>query len=96
MEEKKLSRFTSKESIQKRLKLIEGQIKGIQNMVEDERYCVDILTQIAAVRSAIDKVGSIILENHIKGCVTDEITNPNADSEVVIEELMDIIRRFSK
>lgn len=96
MAEKKLSQYNSKESLQRRLRLIEGQIKGIQNMVEDERYCVDILTQIAAVRSAIDKVGTIILENHIKGCVRAEISNSNEDSESIIEELMDIIRRFSK
>ena len=56
-----------------RLKRIEGQVKGIQKMVEDDRYCVDILVQISAIRSAIDNVGTMILENHIKGCVSNDI-----------------------
>ena len=55
-----------KDILIKRLNRIEGQVKGIQKMVEEERYCIDILTQISAIRSAINKVGSIILENHIK------------------------------
>ena len=58
-----------KDMLIKRLNRIEGQVKGIQKMVDEERYCIDILTQISAIRSAINKVGSIILENHIMGCV---------------------------
>ena len=52
-----------KDMLIKRLNRIEGQVKGIQKMVDEERYCIDILTQISAIRSAINKVGSIILEN---------------------------------
>ncbi|MEF9991016.1 MAG: metal-sensitive transcriptional regulator, partial [Peptostreptococcaceae bacterium] len=62
MEDKKLSNNNDKEALQRRLKRIEGQVKGIQKMLEDERYCVDILIQISAIRSAINKVGTIILE----------------------------------
>ena len=54
-----------KDMLIKRLNRIEGQVKGIQKMVDEERYCIDILTQISAIRSAINKVGSIILDNHI-------------------------------
>lgn len=83
-----------KEVLIKRLKRIEGQVKGIQNMVEEERYCVDILTQISAVRSAVNKVGTIILENHMKGCVTESIKEGN--SEDMIQELMATINKFVK
>ena len=83
-----------KDLLMKRLNWIEGQVKGIQKMVEDERYCIDILTQISAVRSAINKVGSIILENHIKGCVVNSIKEDN--SEESIAELMRTIDKFTK
>jgi len=94
--DKKLSSNNDKEALVKRLKRIEGQVKGIQNMVEEERYCVDILVQISAIRSAINKVGSIILENHIKGCVTNSIKSEDIDSEHTIQELMDTINKFTK
>jgi len=94
--DKKLSSNNDKEALVKRLKRIEGQVKGIQNMVEEERYCVDILVQISAIRSAINKVGSIILENHIKGCVTNSIKSEDIDSEHTIQELMDTMNKFTK
>ena len=91
---KRLSKNNDKDAIIKRLKRIEGQVKGIQKMVEEERYCVDILTQISAIRSAINKVGSIILENHMKGCVSQSIKQ--GDSEEMIDELMKTIDKFVK
>lgn len=92
--EKKLAKTNDKDALIKRLKRIEGQVKGVQKMVEDERYCVDILIQISAIRSAINKVGTIILENHMKGCVTDSIKE--GDSEELINELMNTINKFIK
>lgn len=86
----------SKESITKRLNRIEGQVKGIQKMVEEDRYCVDVLVQIAAIRSAIDKVGSIILENHVRGCVANSIKDNKEQTEVMVDELMDTILKFMK
>lgn len=83
-----------KDMLIKRLNRIEGQVKGIQKMVEEERYCIDILTQISAIRSAINKVGSIILENHIKGCVANSIKEDN--SEESIAEIMKTIDKFTK
>ncbi|WP_122639170.1 metal-sensitive transcriptional regulator [Romboutsia sp. Marseille-P6047] len=95
--EKKLAQGNDKEALIKRLKRIEGQVKGIQKMVEDERYCVDILVQVSAIRSAINKVGSIILENHIKGCVTNSLKNDDTElTEETIQELMDTISKFTK
>lgn len=95
--EKKLSSNNDKELLIKRLNRIEGQVKGIQKMVEEERYCVDILVQISAIRSAINKVGNIILENHIKGCVSNSIKNEEVEkSEELISELMETINKFTK
>lgn len=95
--EDKLQASNNKDALIKRLKRIEGQVKGIQRMVEDERYCVDILVQISAIRSAINKVGSIILENHIKGCVADSIKNDDLEiTDKKIQELMDTISKFTK
>jgi DNA-binding FrmR family transcriptional regulator len=86
----------NKESITKRLNRIEGQVKGIQKMVEEDRYCVDVLVQIAAIRSAIDKVGSIILENHVRGCVANSIKDNQEQTDVMVDELMDTILKFMK
>lgn len=81
-----------KGNLLKRLRRIEGQVRGIQRMVEQDKYCVDILVQIAAVRSALDKVGLILLENHTRGCVARAIKNDDADA--AIAELTDVMRRF--
>ena len=95
--DKKLASTNDKDLIIKRLNRIEGQVKGTQKMVEDERYCVDILVQISAIRSAINKVGNIILENHIKGCVANSIKEGNVEkSDELISELMQTINKFTK
>lgn len=83
-----------KEKIISRLKRIEGQIRGIQRMVEEEKYCVDVFVQISSVLAATQKVGMIILENHIKGCVKDAVAS--GDGDYSIKELMEVIQRFSK
>ncbi len=97
MSEKKLAKGNDKAALNRRLKRIEGQVKGIQKMIEDDRYCVDILVQISAIRSAIDNVGTIILENHIKGCVSNDLKYGDEEqSEAAIKELMDTIKKFTK
>lgn len=83
-----------KGDIIKRLNRIEGQIKGIQRMIEEDKYCVDILTQIAAVRAAINKVGGMVLQNYSKTCMQDAIYAEN--KEKVMEELIDTIQKFLK
>lgn len=97
MSEKKLAKTNDKEALNRRLKRIEGQVKGIQKMIEDDRYCVDILVQISAIRSAIDNVGAIILENHIKCCVSKSLKYDDKEqNELVIKELIDTIKKFTK
>lgn len=76
-----------------RLKRIEGQVRGIRGMVEEERYCVDILTQVAAVQSALHSFNRVLLTNHIKTCVVDDIKN---GEEHAVEELCATIQRIMK
>jgi DNA-binding FrmR family transcriptional regulator len=83
-----------KEKILARLKRIEGQLRGIQKMVTDDKYCVDILIQISSVQGATQRVGNLILEDHIKGCVREAVENDEGDKS--INELVDIIQRFTK
>ena len=59
----------SKDQLSKRLRRIEGQVRGVEGMVEDDRYCIDILTQISAIQAALDKVGLRLLEQHAAHCV---------------------------
>jgi DNA-binding FrmR family transcriptional regulator len=77
-----------KDALLRRLRRIEGQVRGIERMVEDERYCVDILDQIAAARTALERVGLRLLENHARHCV--------AGGTADVEELMAAVERFSK
>ncbi|MBU7595787.1 metal-sensing transcriptional repressor [Metabacillus halosaccharovorans] len=95
-EEIKVSHRSTKEKDQLiiRLKRIEGQVRGIQNMIENERYCIDILTQISAINAAMNKVGLHLLEKHTQHCVSDAIRD--GDGEEAIQELMEVFKRFSK
>lgn len=77
----------------RRLKIIEGQVRGIHRMVEEEQYCIDIVNQISAVRSALNNVGKLILRRHIDSCVTNAIRDGGEGSKEIIDELMQI---FSK
>ncbi|HBZ08835.1 MAG TPA: transcriptional regulator [Bacillus bacterium] len=83
-----------KELLINRLKRIEGQVRGIQGMIASDRYCVDILTQISAINAAINKVGLQLLEKHTQHCVSNAIKEGNG--EEMIQELMDVFKRFSK
>jgi DNA-binding FrmR family transcriptional regulator len=82
-----------KPELQARLGRIEGQVRGINRMVEEEKYCVDILTQIAAIRAALDGVAIGVLEDHVKGCVADAV-GADAGAEH-LEELVEVVRRFA-
>ncbi len=83
-----------KDKVINRLKRIEGQVRGILSMVEEDRYCVDILVQISAIQSALKNVGFAVTERHIKHCVTDAIQN--GEGEETIDELMSVLKQFSK
>lgn len=76
-----------------RLNRIEGQVRGIRKMVEEDRYCVDILAQVAAIKSAIDSVAIQILENHMHSCVQTAIQA--GSGEKVIDELMQVVKKLS-
>ena len=85
-------RYTKeKTSLLARMKKIEGQAKGIQRMIEEDRYCIDIIQQITALGAAADEVALLILENHIEGCVTDAIREQHGESHM--RELMETLRK---
>ena len=83
-----------KSSLIARLNKVEGQVRGIRRMVEEDRYCVDILQQIASLRSAADAIAHILLEDHIHGCVTEGVRSGDGDSH--IGEVMEVIRRYTR
>lgn len=76
-----------------RLNRIEGQIRGVRGMIERDVYCDDILNQIAAIQSALNSVGKLLLEGHMKGCVIERIQDGDAD---VIDELLKTMARLMK
>jgi DNA-binding FrmR family transcriptional regulator len=79
----------SKEQLLKRLARVEGQIRGISRMVEDERYCIDVVTQINAARAALDKIALGLVDDHVRHCLKDSM-NVEADAD----ELMDAVGRM--
>lgn len=83
-----------KADLRQRLKKVSGQINGIDKMLEEGRYCVDIIQQILAARAALNKVALIILESHAKSCVVKAIKEDRADQS--IEELMGVLKQFNK
>jgi DNA-binding FrmR family transcriptional regulator len=83
----------SKEDIIRRLKKIEGQVKGLQRMVENDKYCADVLVQVAAVRAAIHKVGTIVFENYSRVCLRNAVENSN---DKAVAELIGILAKFIK
>ncbi len=88
---------TQKKDVVNRLKSVEGHIRGIERMVEEDQYCIDILKQTKAVQRAIDKVNAMILDNHLHSCVTRAIQGDDAqDRERVIDELLDVFETTSR
>ena len=81
-----------KKDVLPRLKKIEGQIRGIQRMVEKERYCIDIVNQVTAAQRALDQVSLKVMQRHIESCVTDAIKSNGG--RPIIGELMDTIYKF--
>ena len=76
-----------------RLNKIEGQVRGVKNMVEEERYCVDILTQVSAIQSALNSFNKVLLTSHIKSCVIEDIRHGD---EQVVDELCETIKKLMK
>ena len=76
-----------------RLSRIEGQIRGIKKMVEDDRYCIDIINQVAAVSAAINSFNKVLLSEHIKSCVVEDIRQGNGD---MVDELCDTLHKLMR
>jgi DNA-binding FrmR family transcriptional regulator len=87
----------TKQQLRNRLKSIEGHVRGIERMVEEDEYCVDIIKQTLAVQRALEKFNSIVLERHLQGCVTTAIRSEDAgERERVITELLQVFETSSK
>jgi len=86
-----------KEALVKRLHRIEGQVRGIEKMVEGDRYCIDVLTQIAAVNTALESLAFKILDEHVRHCVAGALTSGDEDeAQVKTEELLEAVQRFAR
>jgi CsoR family transcriptional regulator, copper-sensing transcriptional repressor len=86
-----------KEALVKRLHRIEGQVRGIERMVEDERYCIDVLTQIGAVTTALESVAFKILDDHVSHCVSGALASGDADvAAEKSKELLEAVQRFAR
>jgi CsoR family transcriptional regulator, copper-sensing transcriptional repressor len=86
-----------KDAITKRLHRIEGQVRGIERMVDDDRYCIDILDQISAITTALEKVALQILDGHVNHCVSDAMRSGDPEAaEAKTRELLQAVERFAK
>ena len=83
----------AKDDLHSRLRKIEGQVRGLQRMVDEDQYCLDILTQVNSVTAALRAVGMGLLDDHVRHCVAESISA--GDGEAKIEELMAAVARFS-
>ena len=80
-----------KEQLRTRLRRIEGQVRGVARMIDEDKYCVDVVTQVAAIQAALDKVSLGLLDGHIRGCVREEIQAGGGDARV--DELLQVMDR---
>jgi CsoR family transcriptional regulator, copper-sensing transcriptional repressor len=85
-----------KERNMKRLRRIEGQVRGLQKMVEEDRYCADIMTQISSVQEALRAVGRELMRNHLKHCAATAIRASDEDAESMYDELVDLMYTHSR
>jgi CsoR family transcriptional regulator, copper-sensing transcriptional repressor len=80
-----------------RLRRIEGQVRGLQRMVEEDAYCIDVLTQVSAVQTALEQVAVQVLDAHVRHCVADAVAGEDgAEATERLDELMAAVRRFAK
>lgn len=88
---------STKTSVSNRLKRIEGQVRGIARMVDEDRYCIDLLTQIQAVRAALHKVEEVILKDHVQHCVARAFANGDQlDQRQKVDELVAVLGRLTR
>lgn len=88
--------MSEKEKYLSRVRRIEGQARGIHRMIEDDTYCIDILTQISAMTSALENVGLALLDDHLKHCVAHAVQNGGDEAEEKLQEAQAAIRRLVK
>ena len=81
----------TKDQLLKRLRRIEGQVRGVACMIDQDKYCVDVVTQVAAIQAALDKVSLGLLDGHIRGCVREEIRSGGGEDKV--DELLEVMDR---
>lgn len=82
-----------KASLMKRLNVIEGQVRGVKQMIEEDRYCDDVLIQISAIQNSLKSLGKVILKNHLSTCIAEQIKNDNLE---VIDDIIDLFGRLNK
>jgi DNA-binding FrmR family transcriptional regulator len=80
----------------KRLRRIEGQVRGLQKMVEEDRYCADIMTQISSVHEALRAVGRELMRNHLKHCATSAIKHGDGEADAMYDELVEMMYKHSR
>ena len=80
----------------KRLRRIEGQVRGLQKMVEEDRYCADVLTQISSVHEALRSVGRELMRNHLKHCAASAIKSSDTEAEAMYDELVEMMYKHSR
>ena len=85
-----------KERNVKRLRRIEGQVRGIQKMVDEDRYCADIMTQISAVQEALRSVGRELMRNHLKHCATTAIRSGESEAEAMYDEIVELMYKHNR
>jgi DNA-binding FrmR family transcriptional regulator len=80
----------------KRLRRIEGQVRGVQTMVEEGRYCADIMTQISAVHEALRSVAHELMRNHLKHCAATAIRSGGSDADAMYDELLELMQKYNR
>ena len=88
--------LADKDALLRRLSRIEGQVRGVRGMVEDEAYCIDVLTQLAAVTSALDGVALRLLEDHTTHCVRGAVERGGAEADEKLDEVIAAVQRFAR
>ena len=87
----------TQKAAERRLSRIAGQVGGIERMIRDDRYCVDVLLQISAVRAALDQVGKLVLRSHVETCVADAMQSGDpGEKDRKIEELLEVFARYGR
>jgi DNA-binding FrmR family transcriptional regulator len=93
---KSTSYAADKAKITARLRRVEGQVRGVQKMVEEDQYCLDVLTQLSAIIAGVRATGLMVLDDHIRGCVLGTCRHGHENQEEILDELTEAIERFTK